>query len=448
MAWLLEHDEGLLLLDMGLGKTLIVLQALSDLAVAGKLTRPALIVAPPAVARNTWPGELNKWDLPGELTMSVLDGTPRQRETALCKPSDIYVVSRDSLVWLTGLYRRGEWPFGTVVVDELSGFKNHQSKRWRALKTRRGEIDRFWGLTGTPAPNGLMDLWAQVYLADQGEHLGRTIGAYRERYFIPGRRNGYVVYEWRLRAGAAERIYTCMRDISISMRAEDKLRLPERVDSVVEADLGDALARYRAFEADCVAELDGMTVTATSAGALAGKLTQYANGALYADLDTPERGQWREVHKAKLEALQRVADEAQGEPVLVFYMYRHDLERIVETFPQARAFDSSDLSVVEAWNRGDIPMLLAHPASCGYGLNLQDGGHIAVWFGLTWDLAAYQQANARLYRQGQGRTVSVCHIVAKGTVDERIMRVLGGKATLQDEMMNAVEARGGAKREH
>lgn len=439
VSWLLRHDEALLLLGMGLGKSLIVLAALSDLAMAGALDRPALVVAPLAVARVTWPGELAKWDLPAGLTMSVVVGSAAEREAALARCADIYVVNRENVAWLSRRYPKGAWPFGTLVVDELSGFKNRQAKRWRALKARRPECDRFWGLTGTPAPNGLMDLWAQVCLADGGDRLGRTIGAYRERYFVPGRRNGHVVFDWSLRPGAADEIYARIADISVSMRAADALALPGRVDNVVEADLGAALAGYRDFEQESVALIGGAPVTAASAGALAGKLAQYADGAVYADADGPYAGTWREVHAAKLDALTRIVDEAQGQPVLVFYAYRHDAERIRRAFPQARVLDSGGAAVA-SWNAGEVPLLLAHPASCGYGLNLQEGGSIAVWFGLTWDLAAYQQANARLDRQGQSGCVVVHHIVAKGTVDERIMRVLAGKATLQDEMMEAVRA--------
>lgn len=407
---------------------------------AGLLDRPALIVAPLAVARSTWPAELAKWDLGGDLTMSLVVGSPRQRERALAERADVYVTNRENVVWLSERYR-GAWPFGTLVVDELSGFKNRQSKRWKALKARRPECDRFWGLTGTPAPNGLMDLWAQVYLADSGESLGRTIGVYRERFFRPGRRNGYVVYDWRLREGAAERIYERLADVSVSMRAADKLSLPGRVDTTVYADLGDAWDGYRSFEEESVAEVAGMEVTATSAGVLAMKLMQYADGAVYADADTPERGQWRAVHDAKLDALSRIVEESQGEPLLVFYAFRHDMERILAAHPEARVLDSKG-EAVDAWNRGEVPMLLAHPGSCGYGLNLQAGGRHIAWFGLTWDLASYQQANARLDRQGQTGTVVVYHIVGKGTVDERVMRVLEGKASLQDEMMDAVEASG------
>ena len=441
VRWLESHDEGLLLLDMGLGKSLIVLQALSDMALSGALERPALIVAPLAVARSTWPAELAKWDLPADLSMSVVVGSAARREAALAERADVYVVNRENVAWLSARYPRGGWPFGTLVVDELSGFKNPQSKRWKALKARRAESDRFWGLTGTPAPNGLMDLWAQVYLADRGQRLGRTLGAYRQAFFTPGRRSGYVVYDWRLKAGSAERIYSRISDISVSMRASDELDLPGRVDNVVEADLGDALGRYRDFERDAVAEIGGTTITAASAGVLALKLGQFADGAVYADADSEERGTWREVHRAKLDALRRIVEEAQGEPVLVFYAYRHDLERIQAEFPQARALDAQG-EAVGAWNAGEVPILCAHPASCGYGLNLQAGGHTIVWFGLTWDLASYQQANARLDRQGQTSTVVVHHIVAKGTVDERVMRVLEGKARLQDEMMDVVRARG------
>ena len=441
VEWLRHHDEALLLLDMGLGKTLIVLQALADMAVDGTLDRPALIVAPLVVARNTWPAELEKWDLCGDISMSVVLGTPTEREAALSRTADVYVINRENLVWLSERYPKGRWPFGTVVIDEMSGFKNHQSKRWKAMKARRKECDRLWGLTGTPAPNGLMDLWAQAYLADMGQTLGRTIGSYRERWFYPGRRNGHVVYEWLLRAGAAEDIYARIADISVSMRAKDTLELPGRVDNVVEADMGDAAYDgYLEFERESVVELSGEVLTAQNAGALANRLLQYASGAVYVDNDSEHVGEWNEAHRGKMEALRRICDEAQGEPLLVFYNFRHEIERIRAEFPESEVL-GADPTTVKRWNDGKVSMLLAHPASCGYGLNLQQGGHIVVWFGLTWDLAAYQQANARLDRQGQTRTVIIHHIVSRGTVDERVMRVLQGKATLQDEMMDAVRVR-------
>lgn len=427
-TWLLDHDEALLLLGMGMGKSAIVLTALSDLQVLGGLDGPVLVIAPLAVAGTTWPEEAALWA--PSLRVSLVLGDVAARRRALAEDADVYVINRENTCWLVD-EMDGSWPFRTVVVDELSGFKSPTAKRFRALRRLRPEMRRVWGLTGTPAPNGLEDLWAQVCLVDGGERLGRTVTGYRERYLVPGARNGHVVYRWVPRRGAAERIGERISDISVSMRPGDWLDLPPVVEDDVPAVLSGAQLRaYRRFERERVAELDGRDVTAVSAGVVAGKLAQWADGAVYDDT-----GSWHEVHRAKLDALRRIVDEAQGAPVLVFYAYRHDAERIIGAFPQASVLHAGDAGMVAAWNRGEVPVMLAHPAGCGYGLNLQRGGHICAWFGLTWDLAAYQQACARLHRQGQGCPVEVHRIVARGTVDERILRVLAGKASLQDEVL-------------
>lgn len=437
VAFLRERREAALLLDMGLGKTLIALTALTDLMTLGEDVGKVLVIAPLMPARHTWPAEVAKWDHTSHLRVSMVMGTASERERAVRRAADVYVVNRENVQWLVGLFGR-RWPFPTVVVDELSSFKSRTAKRFKALRSVRPRIRRIWGLTGTPAPNGLMDLWAQMNLIDCGERLGRRIGQYRERYFRPGARSGHVVYDWVLRPGAEDAIYARISDVALSMRAADELELPGRVDNVVEADLGEAMASYRAFERDQVADFGDQEVTAASAAALANKLLQWANGAVYDD-----EGTACELHGAKLDALARIVEEAQGSPVLAFYAYRHDLERIMRAFPHAEALTADCGDLVERWNAGEVPLLLAHPQQAGHGLNLQHGGHIVAWFGLTWNLESYMQANARLDRQGQQGCVVVHHIVAKGTADERVMEVLEGKQSLQDAMMDALKGERG-----
>ena len=436
VAWLRERPEAALLLDMGLGKTLIALTAIVDLQALGEDLGKILVIAPLMTAKHVWPAEIAKWDHTRHLRCSPVTGSAAERERALRARADVYVVNRENVQWLADFYGP-RWPFRTVVVDELSSFKSRQAKRWKALRRARPSIARLWGLTGTPAPNGLMDLWAQMALVDRGERLGRFVGPYRERYFVPGRRSGHVVYDWALKPGAEEAIFAAIGDVALSMRAKDELELPGRVDNVVEVGMpAAAMSEYRRFEREQATELLGEEVTAASAAALANKLMQWANGAVYDD-----SGEAREVHRAKIDALAGILDEAQGQPVLAFYAFRHDLERLRAAYPASETLDAKSDGLIERWNRGEVPLLLAHPQQAGHGLNLQSGGHIVVWYGLTWSLEAYLQANARLDRQGQAETVIVHHLVAQGTVDERVMEVLAGKRTLQDAMMDAL--RGG-----
>ena len=438
VAFLREHDEAALLLDMGLGKTLIALTALTDLRLLGEDLGKVLVVAPLMPAKHTWPSEIAKWDHTQGLHVSLVMGTASERERAVRAAADVYVINRENVVWLTETFGRA-WPFATVIVDELSSFKSRQAKRFKALRRMRPKIRRIWGLTGTPAPNGLLDLWAQMNLIDCGERLGRRIGQYRERYFVPGARSGHVVYDWALKPHAEEAIYEKIGDISLSMRAADELELPGRVNNVVEVELSGAQMRaYRAFERDQVADFGDQEVTAASAASLANKLLQWANGAVYDD-----EGEWAEVHDAKIEALRGIVEEAQGQPVLVFYAYRHDLERLRAAFPEARVLDASAKDLLQRWNADEVSVLLAHPQQAGHGLNLQHGGHVIVWYGLTWSLEAYMQANARLDRQGQTECGIVHHLVTRGTVDERVMGVLEGKQTLQDAMMDALRGERG-----
>jgi len=393
-----------------------------------------LVIAPKLVAETVWAEEAAKWDHTRHLRISKVLGSAQERVAALRRPADIYVINRENVPWL--VERVGaKWPFDMVVVDELSSFKSPKTKRFRALRRVRPLIKRIVGLTGTPAPNGLIDLWSQIYLLDQGERLGKTLTSYRDRFFKPGRRNGHIVYEWIPKPGAEERIYELLSDLCVSMSAEDWLELPERVDVEVPVVLdAEAMMKYKQLEKDLLLPLEGDVVTADTAGVLTNKLLQLANGAVY---DTA-RGV-HEIHDAKLDALEELIEQAQGKPLLVFYAYQHDLERIKRRFPWAATMDEP--GVVERWNRREVPLLLAHPASAGHGLNLQEGGNHIVWFGLTWSLELYEQANARLHRQGQTERVIVHHLVAKGTVDENVMGALARKEATQDALLEAVKAR-------
>ena len=394
------------------------------------------MVAPLRVAEDTWTKESAKWDhLQGLRVVRVL-GSQAQRICALETDADIYCINRENIPWLVKYYGT-DWPFDGVVLDELSSFKSPSSKRFKAMRKVRPLIKHIVGLTGTPSPNGLIDLWAQIYLLDQGKRLGRTLTEYRNRYFNPGRRNGYVVYDWVPKDGAEDEIYRRISDICISMKACDYLKLPERVDVVRTVKLDDeAQTAYTEMEKEAVLELGpNEIVDAGTAAVVSGKLLQIANGAVY-----DENGKTHIINESKLDTLEDVIEAVNGRPVLVFYAYQHDLERIMQRFPQARKLEGS--AEIDAWNRGEIPILLAHPAGAGHGLNLQAGGNHIVWFGLTWSLELYQQANARIYRQGvKGERVTITHLVTEGTIDEDVMRVLDGKATRQDALLEAVKAR-------
>lgn len=421
-----------LFLEMGLGKTIITLSAISDLIALGDAHK-VLVVAPLRVAQSVWAQEAQKWDHTQHLhTVRVL-GNAASRRAALAQRADVYVINRENVAWLVDEVGR-KWDFDMVVLDELSSFKSRNSQRWKAMRKVRGKLKRIVGLTGTPAPNGLIDLWAQVFLLDGGDALERTLGGYRERYFRPGRSNGVTVYEWIPRQGAEDAIYKRLEGLCVSMKSVDHISMPERVDNAITVPLS-AKARgiYREMERSMLVELQGEVITASNAAAVTNKLLQLAQGCVY-----DEAGNWHVIHDAKLEALEDIVEAANGKPVLVYYAFKSDLGRLKCCFPDAVELKSDE--DVDRWNEGEIPMLLAHPDSAGHGLNLQSGGSIMVWFGLTWSLEKYQQANARLYRQGQKEAVVIHHIIAQGTVDERIMRVLAGKASLQDELMEAVKA--------
>lgn len=395
-------------------------------------------MAPKRVAEDTWSREFRKWDHLKGLRVSKVIGTPKQRIAALETDADVYVIGRDCIQWLVEYYhaKKNGWPFDMLVVDELSGFKNPQAKRFRALRKTLPFTKRVVGLTGTPSPNGLIDLWAQIYLLDRGERLGRTLGTYRETFFRPGKRNGFVVYQWEPVKGAQEEIERRLRDLCLSMSAEDYLQLPERIDRIVTVTLSPKERKlYDRMEKESLIELkaEGDAVVALNAAATMTKLLQIANGRVY----TEEKNVLK-IHDGKLQALEEIIEDATS-PVLVFYSFRHDMEAIRERIPEARTMETA--KDIEDWNDGSITVLLVHPASAGYGLNLQAGGHIIVWYGLTWSLELYQQANARLHRQGQDHAVIIHHLIAEGTVDEQVMRALKQKDTGQAALLAALSER-------
>ncbi|MGG5338094.1 phage DNA helicase [Enterococcus pernyi] len=388
-----------------------------------------------SVAEKTWTDEIEKWDHLKHLTFSKILGNQKQRLDALNKKSDVYLINRENVEWLVNHYQR-KWPFKTVIIDELSSFKSSSAKRFKALRKVRPFMERVIGLTGTPSPNSLLDLWPQIYLLDQGERLGKTITQYRNKYFIPAQKNGHIVYSWQLIPGAEEAIYNKISDICVSMKAKDHLSLPLRTENIVEIELNkSSWKKYKELEREYVLELEEADVVASNAATLSNKLLQLSNGAIY-----DENGDGREIHQEKLEALERIVEDAQGQSILVFYKYKHDLERIQKKFKQAKKLDVS-AGDIHKWNEGEIPLLLAHPQSAGHGLNLQQGGHIIVWFGLTWSLEFYQQANARLDRQGQQQPVIIHHLVTKGTIDEQVIKALQTKEVGQEALMSAVKAK-------
>ncbi len=423
-----------LFLEMGLGKTVITLTAIDLLLYDTFETVKVLVIAPLRVAEDTWSRESSKWDHTKHLKISKILGDIRQRKKALLVKADIYVINRENVSWLVG-YLGKKWNFDTVVIDEISSFKSSNSQRFRALRRVRPLMQRVIGLTGTPAPNGLIDLWAQIYLLDQGERLGTTIGGYRDRYFSAGAKNGNVVYEWKQKKESEQNIYQAIGDIAFSLKAADWLDMPEKIDRVMPVKMGAiAEAQYQRLERDLLLPLADADVVASTAGVLSNKLLQMANGAVY-----DEDRLVHLIHDGKLDALEDVIEAANGFPVLVFYAYKHDFDRIKKRFPHARTLKTS--ADIADWNAGKIELLVTHPKSAGHGLNLQDGGNIVTWFGLTWSLEEYQQAIARLFRQGQLKNVIVQHIITLGTIDEDVMLAIESKAAGQDALMAAVKAR-------
>lgn len=428
-----------LFLDMGLGKTVTTLTAIKELMDACIITN-ALVVAPKKVTQVTWTDEIKNWAHLQDLTISVIDGDVKHRRAAMAKKADIYAVSRDNIVWLVTEYGGIKLPFDMVVIDELSSFKNHASKRFRAMKRVRKFIPRVVGLTGTPSPNGLIDLFAQMYLIDEGERLGKTITGYRDRFFRPDKRNGDIVYTYTLKQPADEtekQISDLISDITISMTAEDYLKMPDKIMLFDTVELPDKVYdNYLDFEREQVLELinSDELITAASAAALSNKLQQYANGAIY-DADRNVK----HIHDEKLEKLQEIVEAANGAPVLVAYSFIHDLDRIMDALKEYKPMKLEKPEHIAQWNEGKIQVLVTHPASAGHGLNLQKGGNILVWFGNTWSLELYMQFNARLYRQGQTKPVYIHHIVSKGTVDEKIIKALSGKKETQDGLMQSIK---------
>lgn len=430
--FILEHPICCLMLDMGLGKTVITLTALWELALDRFDIGKVLVIAPKRVATDTWPKELEKWEHLTGLSASLVIGSQKQREVALARPAFLYIINRENVSWLVQNYR---WDFDTIVIDELSSFKSNKAERFKALKKVRPRVQRVIGLTGTPAPNSLLDLWPQMYLLDMGQRLGRFITGYRERFFVPDKRNREIIYSYKLRSGAEEVIYSLISDICISMKAVDYLDMPERIDNRIEVEMSAKEKKlYDDFCRDMVVRIGDEELDAVTAGALSNKLLQMANGAVY--------GNDRKVcpiHSRKLDALEDLVEAANGKPLLVAYWYKHDLSRIRERFPMARCIDTTE--DISDWNAGKIPLALIHPASAGHGLNLQDGGCTVVWYGLTWSLELYQQLNARLWRQGQQHTVVIHHIITKGTHDEDVMKALENKDVRQENLIEAVRAR-------
>lgn len=427
-----------LFLDMGLGKTVITLTALHEMKYLRWQMRKALVIAPKKVAEKTWSNEAEKWDHLKRLRVSVALGSAQERIAALESPADVYVINRENTQWLVEYYGH-RWPFDVVVLDESSSFKNHQAKRFRAMKAIRPHIARLIELTGTPSPHGLMDLWAQVYLLDQGKRLGRTISTYREMYFVPDKRNRTTIFSYAPRDGAAEAIYKQISDICISMKTEDYLQLPDLIyeDIPVMLDM-QAQRAYDRMEREALLEVDDELITATTAAALTGKLLQLCNGAVY-----DEEGNAQEIHNCKIEALMETIEQLNGQHALIYYYYRHDVDRILAALSKTgltvrvyrSAQDEAD------WNAGKIDLLLAQPASCGYGLNLQDGGHHVIWFGLTWALEEYQQANKRLHRQGQKFPVFVHRLIVQNGQDVDVVRSLENKDGAQESLLAALKAK-------
>ena len=436
--FLLENPVAAIFLDMGMGKTSIVLTAIMKLMYERFEVSKVLIIAPLRVARNTWPEEIRKWKHLQGLTFSVVVGTAAERQKALAADADIYIINRENVPWLVAQCGRS-FDFDMVVIDELSSFKSWQSKRFRELMKVRPFVKRMVGLTGTPSSNGLMDLFAEFKLLDMGKRLGRFITQYRTAYFKPDRTNGPVVYSYSLLPDAEERIYEKISDITISMKATDHLKMPELVSSEHRVYMDEAeREKYRELKNELVLQLHGKEITAANAAALTGKLLQLANGAIY-DEDKVVNA----FHERKLDALEDLIEAANGRPVLVAYWFQHDLERIQKRLDALKVEYAriSSPGSIEMWNRGEFAVGLIHPASAGHGLNLQSGGNILVWFGLTWSLELYQQTVARLWRQGQtSGTVSVIHIVAEGTVDERVLKALESKDQTQAALIDAVKA--------
>lgn len=426
------HKEAALFLDMGLGKTVIALSAIWDLAFDFFEVSKVLVVAPLRVARDTWPAEIEKWEHLKYMTYSVVVGTEEERKQALLKQALVYIINRENVDWLVS--KSGvPFRFDMVVIDELSSFKSHTSKRFKSLLKVRPQVKRIVGLTGTPSGNGLMDLWAEFRLLDMGKRLGRYISHYREAFFEPDKRNQMMVFSYKPRPGAAKEIYQLIGDITISMKSLDFLPMPKLIMNEVHVKLSPAERKvYDELRKKMALSIEGKEIDAANAAALSGKLLQMANGAVYDDDHKPIR-----IHDRKLDALEDLVEAANGKPILIAYWFKHDLARMKERLSIREIRSSKDIT---DWNEGKISVAAIHPASAGHGLNLQAGGSVLIWFGLTWSLELYQQTNARLWRQGQKHTVIIEHIVTEGTIDEQVMRALQSKNKTQEALIAAVKA--------
>ena len=434
---ILETPKVGLFLDMGLGKTVITLTAIDELMYWNFEIRKVLVIAPLRVAEDTWSRECEKWSHLKHIKIVKVLGDRAEREKALLRNGDVYIINRENVQWLTKELNEigNRWDFDMVVIDELSSFKSAKSQRFKALKRYIGRAKRVVGLTGTPTPNGFMDLWSQIYLLDGGERLGKTITAYREKYFTPNQRSHDVIFNYSIKQGAEKAIRQQLSDICVSMQAKDWLELPKRIeviDNVVFSEKERKL--YEDFEKNCYLEFLEGEVTANSAAALTGKLLQYSNGAMYF-----EGGGYVEVNDKKLDKLEEIIDVSLGNPVLCFYNFKSDCERILKKFPYAVKLESAN--DIERWNCGQIPLLLVHPQSAGHGLNLQEGGNIIVWFGLCWSLELYQQANARLHRQGQQKSVIIHHLVVENTIEGRVYQSLQKKEDVQEGLLQSLKVK-------
>lgn len=426
------HPISALLIDMGLGKTSITLTAICNLLFDSFEVCKVLVIAPLRVAKNTWTDEIKKWEHLSTLTYSLIVGNENERLSALNEKADIYIINRENVDWLVN--KSGyKFDFDMVVIDELSSFKNHQSKRFKSLMKVRPLVKRIVGLTGTPSSNGLMDLFAEFKILDMGKRLGYFIGQYRNTYFKPDKTNGPIVYSYKPLPNAENAIYKKISDITVSMKANEYLKMPELLTSNYVVELSNSEKnQYDEMKKSLVLEITDGEITASNAASLSNKLCQLSNGAIYDDEQNIV-----EIHDRKLEALEDIIESMNGKPLLIAYWYRHDLERIKSRFSVREIKTNEDIS---DWNDGKIPVALIHPASAGHGLNLQNGGSTLVWFGLTWSLELYQQTNARLYRQGQKNTVVIQHIITKGTIDEQILKALQKKNKTQADLIDAVRA--------
>ncbi|MDU7151447.1 MAG: DEAD/DEAH box helicase [Peptoniphilus grossensis] len=430
--FIINNPISAVLLEMGLGKSVISLSAINELMLDYFDVSRTLVIAPLRVAISTWPEEIKKWEHLKYLTYSVVTGSEKERLDALKKSAHIYIINRENVDWL--ITKSGfKWFFDMVVIDELSSFKSYQAKRFKSLLKVRPKVKRIVGLTGTPSSNGLIDLWAEFRLLDMGERLGRYITHYRQNFFVPDKRNQQIIFSYKPKDGAEKMIYSLISDITISMKSKDFLKMPECVLNEVEVYLSEKERRlYDRLKADMVLKLEDEEIDAVNAAALSNKLLQMASGAVYNDDKESIH-----IHDRKLDALEDLIEGANGKPVLIAYWYKSDLKRIKDKFDVRELKTSGDF---KEWNQGKIPVAIIHPASAGHGLNLQAGGSTLIWFSLTWSLELYEQTNARLYRQGQKETVVIHHILAKGTIDEDVIKALENKNKTQAALIDAVKA--------